>query len=74
MGEYAELALAQEQSNWMEPPFESRSHKLTWTTQDGKELLLTEMTDSHLQNTINMLERKGLSHVSTQLVAELSNR
>lgn len=30
----------------------------TWTTRDGKILLITEMTDSHVLNSANMLQRK----------------
>lgn len=32
---------------------------ISWTTQDGRTLLIWEMTTSHLQNTISWLERKA---------------
>lgn len=31
----------------------------TWTTKDGQTLLISEMTTSHLKNTVRMLERKA---------------
>jgi len=42
-----------------------------WTTEEGKEIEITNMTENHLENTINMLERwaerKRLSVVSAYL-------
>lgn len=32
---------------------------VTWTTKDGREIRVTEMTDAHLLNSIRMLERKA---------------
>ncbi len=33
----------------------------TWTTKEGKELLISSMETSHIQRCISMLERKGLN-------------
>lgn len=33
---------------------------MQWTTRDGRQIEVAEMTDSHLVNTINMLEHAGI--------------
>jgi len=40
------------------------SRELVWKTQDGRDYKLSEMTDSHLYNTVRML--CGLSPLGTQ--------
>lgn len=42
----------------------------TWTTKDGKTLLLSEMTDSHLENAIRYLARRA-SHYQSREVSSL---
>lgn len=34
----------------------------TWKTRDGREIALREMADSHLQNTVRFLRRRGWVH------------
>ena len=38
-----------------------------WTTREGERIPITEMTDSHLRNTIDYLERKARSVLSEGL-------
>jgi hypothetical protein len=41
----------------------------TWTTKDGKEILITEMTTNHIINALDLMERK-----KKNLEAELNKR
>lgn len=40
----------------------------TWTTKDGRTLLVREMATSHLYNTIQFLRRKALRHLMRRQV------
>lgn len=38
----------------------------TWTTRDGKEMEIKDMTDDHVKNTLNMLNRSKSSDEYTE--------
>lgn len=40
-------------------PEEEEGGPATWTTREGDVILISEMTDRHLINTLRMLDRKG---------------
>jgi fatty acid-binding protein DegV len=53
--------------------------KLHWTTKDGKRLLISNMEDSHILNTINHLKSKTESNLAVDewldvFSAEIKNR
>jgi hypothetical protein len=53
MGEYAGYAREQEED------MRCSDIEETWTAQDGRVYNISDMGDSHLVNTVGMLERKG---------------
>lgn len=42
------------------------SGKLVWVTKEGKQVPIKEMTDTHLANTINMLERNFIEELNLE--------
>jgi len=43
---------------------------MKWTTQDGKEMEVSDMDDSHAQNSINMLIRKSSPQAILEMICE----
>lgn len=60
MGEYAEMAMEAEFYDWhdmdkeclAELRKEAQLSRTTWKTRDGRTMAITDMTTSHLENTI----------------------
>lgn len=56
-----------------------QKRKLFWTTKEGNRILISDMEDAHLVNTINHLEKKGEYNTAINewidaLRAEIKNR
>lgn len=79
MGETADYTYGMEEHSANSDPeyFEGESYeKMIWETKEGKRILITEMTDSHLQNTRMMLERNDQTNLVQyeRIVEELESR
>ena len=57
MGEYAEMAIEREMD--LECLFKAEKDFSVWKCRDGRFMKLTDMTDRHLANTVEMLRRKS---------------
>lgn len=43
---------------------------IIWTTKEGNQVPIKDMTDTHLVNTINMLERKSIEELELEEAIE----
>lgn len=43
---------------------------IVWTTKEGNQVPIKDMTDTHLVNTINMLERKSIEELELEEAIE----
>lgn len=43
---------------------------IVWTTKEGNQVPIKDMTDTHLVNTINMLERKSIEEIELEEAIE----
>lgn len=46
---------------------------IVWTTKEGNQVPIKDMTDTHLVNTINMLERKSIEEIELEEAIESYN-
>ena len=51
--------------NEMKYDIEEEAERGVWTTKDGREIPVEEMTTSHIQNTIALLERNNCDDMYT---------
>jgi len=65
----------EDDEGFYEPPDPPRIgfRDLTWTTKDGKEILICHLEDEHLINIINLLKKKG-EVVPYMMEMELAHR
>ena len=55
----------------LEWEIEYKARTKTWTTKDGRHLRFSQMSDSHLQNTIKMLERNDVCDIYLPLITAM---
>lgn len=59
---------------WEKPPPKQKIELLTWKCMDGREMLIKDMTDKHLENARLYSERRGSWDTATLLQKEQDRR